>query len=83
MLKILIQHLVDPSRNICLYKGLSHANVRMKYSSYLICEQLIIKVIIYLNVGTLNSSKFMWITVGKLEIIHAKRGNLSNRESLY
>ena len=46
------KHLVDPSRNICLYKGLSHANVRMKYSSYLICEQLIIKVIIYLNVGT-------------------------------
>jgi hypothetical protein len=44
------RNLVDLARYICYFKRLSHASVSMRISYILDCEQLIIKVIIYLNV---------------------------------
>jgi len=51
---ILTRNLVDLARYICYFKRLSHASVSMRISYILDCEQLIIKVIIYLNVEELN-----------------------------
>jgi hypothetical protein len=52
-------YLVDPARHICLCKGLSHANVSIETRTLETVNGLLKKVIIYLNGGTTNSSKYI------------------------